>query len=312
MAGPKTPGTHLYIGKPAYPPKFLGLLPGTGSHGRRPHQDGGRVSFFSLSLGLASAGSLSLFLHLCLCLGSFVLPPARSSPGSPHLPARDSARVTWPPLILFLHLFVSGTPSLAPATVCPLAADSVLPRGFQARTGQAQLGAEPQPSPAPTPSRALFPPPRRPAPSARPPGPRSPLSAKVSRTRSPGSLPVVPRGRPGPTAPVRRAGEARRQRRRAPGERPPWPPSPRLLRVLERLAEARASASRPAPRRPGRGPSPLPAWRGARTGAAGGSGQGDGECPRGHGSRAPLAGRRCSTRRSPEAASSAARRTGSG
>lgn len=116
--------------------------------------------------GLCKAGSQSLFLYLCLRLSSFVLSPACFSPGSLPLRAPDSTWVTR----RFLSVSISLCLWYSVSWSCPCAsslADSALTRGSQARTWQAPARpACPQPRPAPTPSCALFPPPRRPAPPA--------------------------------------------------------------------------------------------------------------------------------------------------
>lgn len=194
--------THLYKRKPAYNTRSWDSFQRLGRTEHGPTKMDSTVSPWVWPL----QNWQPLFLYLCLCLwpSLFCLPPLSL------LALRILGRRT--PLggldapYLFLHLFVSGTQSLGPARrLTPTVSQLV----GKALAGSSSAGV-PSPSPAPTPSWALFPPPQRPAPPARPPGRRSPLSAQVSPTPSPSSFPVVPRGQPGRTAPVRRAGEARR------------------------------------------------------------------------------------------------------
>lgn len=125
--------------------KILGLFPVTRSHGTWPHQDG----FFSLSLGLAFAKPaafvcLPLSLPVALCSASRLF----LSRLSPHLRAQDSAwRLDAPNL--FLHLFVSGTQSLGPASARRLSPTVSRLVAFGQGPGRLELGwgAEPQPSP---------------------------------------------------------------------------------------------------------------------------------------------------------------------
>lgn len=133
------------------------MVLGPGTLGTWPHQDGG-----SPSLGMAFAK-----LAASLCFSTFfVLSPACFSPGSLPLRAPDSTWVTR----RFLSVSISLCLWYSVSWSCPCAsslAHSALTRGSQARTWQAPARpACPQPRPAPTPSCALFPPPRRPAPPA--------------------------------------------------------------------------------------------------------------------------------------------------
>lgn len=150
-----------------------------------------------------------LFVYLCLCLWPFVPPPACFSPGSlRNLGPRTPLGGLDAPY-LFLHLFVSGTQSLGPASARRLSPTVSRLVAIGQGPGRLELGWGAEPQPSPHPEQGFVSPAPAPRP-ARPPGRRSPLSAQVSPTPSPGSFPVVPREQPGRTAPVRRAGEARR------------------------------------------------------------------------------------------------------
>lgn len=189
MAGPKTLGTHLYKRKTAYNTRSWDSFQRLGRTEHGPTKMDSTVSPWVWPL----QNWQPLFLYLCLCLwpSLFCLPPLSL------LALRILGRRT--PLggldapYLFLHLFVSGTQSLGPARrLSPTVSQLV----GKALAGLSSAGV-PSPSPAPTPSWALFPPPQRPAPPARPPARRVAVALCLPR-----SLPPHPRA----LSPLSRAG----------------------------------------------------------------------------------------------------------